>query len=160
MPRHSSVTLTTGLLRGRSQGMQRRDTILLVEDSDDDVFLFRRAVERSGCDADVRHCSSATAAMQHLDSLRREKHPLPRLVFVDLLLPNMRGTHLVTWMKERDDYRAIPVIVITGSAPPKTAADLAALGANASMLKPAKPSELEEAVHATCIFWLKYCLHA
>jgi len=138
--------------------MQRRDLILLVEDSDDDVFLFRRAVEHSECDADVCHCGSAAAAMQHLDSLRREKHPLPRLVFVDLLLPNLRGTHLVTWMKQRDEYRSIPVIVITGSAPPRTTADLAALGANAVMLKPTFSEQLVECIGAACTFWLKCCL--
>jgi len=137
-----------------------RDTILLVEDNDDDALLFRRAVEKSGCDADVCHCDSAHAAMQHLDSLRGDNRPLPALVFVDLLLPNVRGTHLVTWMKQRDEFRGIPIIVMTGSAPPKTIADLAALGTNAVMLKPMGSQQLEEAIGAACIFWLKYCLRS
>jgi CheY-like chemotaxis protein len=140
--------------------MQHRDTILLVEDSDDDVVLFRHAVEHSGCDADVCHCSSAADAMQHLDSLGKAAHLLPRLVFVNFLLPNVRGTHLVTWMKKRDSYRGIPAIVMTGAASPRTAADLAVLGANAVLLKPSSNEKLIEAVHAACTFWLKYCLRA
>jgi CheY-like chemotaxis protein len=136
--------------------MQYRDTILLVEDSDDDVVLFRRAVERGQCDADVCHFSSTAATMQHLEAV--EPQALPRLLFVDFLLPNVRGTHLVTWMKQRERYRGIPVIIITGSAPPKTAADLAALGATAVLLKPNDHNKLIEAVGAACTFWLKYCL--
>ena len=140
--------------------MQTRDTILLVEDSEDDVFIFRNAVERSQCEADVCHCPSADAAKQHLESLCHQHHPLPRLVFVDLFLPNVRGTHLVTWMKEREPYRSIPVIVITGAAPPKTVSDLAALHANAAMLKPNRMKDFEEAISAACTFWLKYSLRS
>jgi CheY-like chemotaxis protein len=115
--------------------MTRDNVILLVEDNDDDVFLFRRGVERSGCNADVYHCPSTRAAVEHLDSLLSKGNRLPSLVFVDLWLPNVPGTHLLTWMKQRDDFRSIPVIMITGSAPSKAVADLAGLGANAVMLK-------------------------
>jgi two-component system, response regulator len=138
--------------------MKRNRVILLVEDNDDDVLLFRRGVERSGCDADVCHCLSASAAMQHLDELRSKAYPLPSLAFVDLWLPNVRGTHLVTWMKQQDDCRLIPVIVLTGSAAPRTAADLEALGANAVMLKPTSSEQLVECIGAACTFWLKCCL--
>jgi CheY-like chemotaxis protein len=138
--------------------MKHNDTILLVEDTDDDVFLFRRGVERSGCHANVSHCPSAAEAMEHLESARSSGKPLPALIFVDLLLPNVGGTHLVTWIKQRDEYRAIPVIVLTGSAPPRVAADLAALGANAVMLKPNTGEGLIKCIDAACTFWLHCCL--
>jgi CheY-like chemotaxis protein len=138
--------------------MTQNDTILLVEDSEDDAFLFRRAVERSGCQADVCHCPTAGAAMDHLESLRTSENPLPALIFVDLLLPEVRGTDLVIWLKQHAKYLAIPVIVITGSAPPQTATDLAALGANAVMLKPPTAARLVECIAAACTFWLNCCL--
>ena len=140
--------------------MAYNDTILLVEDSEDDAFLFRRAIERSGCHADVCHCASAGAAMEHLESLHNSGNRLPALIFVDLLLPNVRGTHLVTWLKQREEYVAIPVIVITGAAPARTAADLTILGANAVMLKPPSADQLVECLASACTFWLTCSLRA
>src|SRR5689334_1615960 len=51
--------------------MIEKDAILLVEDNDDDALLFRRALARSGCEAEVCHCTTAAAAMQHLEALHR-----------------------------------------------------------------------------------------
>lgn len=88
--------------------MREKDAILLVEDNDDDALLFRRAVARSGCEAEVCHCTPAAAAMQHLEALHWGRGRLPTLVFVDLLLPNVRGTHHITWIKEAEEVPRHP----------------------------------------------------
>ena len=138
-----------------------KNTILLVEDSADDIFFFKRAVERSGCDADVCHVGSAKEAMAYLESKNGLglTHPLPAMLFVDLLLPNIRGNHLVKWIKGDENCRGVPVIVFTGALSRRTASDLAGLGANAIMIKPTIAGELDEAIGAACTFWLKYCVH-
>ena len=136
--------------------MTHKDVILLVEDSEDDVFLFRRALERSGCDADLCHHRTVAAATQYLESLTAEKRPLPRMAFVDLILPKVGGADLVMWIKESDTYQRIPVIVITGVVAPSSASQLARFGATAVMMKPSRLEDLVDAIHAACIFWLKY----
>jgi CheY-like chemotaxis protein len=138
--------------------MTRKDAILLVEDSEDDVFLFRRALERSRCEADLCHHRTVAAATQYLESLTAEKRPLPRMAFVDLILPKVGGAELVTWIKRSDAYQRIPVIVITGVVAPTAASQLARFGATAVMVKPSNIEHLVDAIHAACTFWLKYSI--
>jgi DNA-binding NarL/FixJ family response regulator len=74
------------------------------------------------------------------------------------MLPNVRGVHFLEWLREQDDFRYIPVIVLAGVVPQKTMQDLSKLGANAVMVKPGRFEDLIEAVTAACTFWLRFCV--
>ena len=127
--------------------------ILLVEDSDDDAALFARSLRRSGCEGLLHHVSTAEHAIKSIDSGMH-----PRLVFLDLLLPNLRGVHFLRWIRDQADCKCIPVVVLAGAVSQRTLEDLCALGANAVMVKPSTLSALQEAVGAACTFWLKHCV--
>ena len=127
--------------------------ILLVEDSDDDAVLFQHAVARSQCEAAVHHVEATEEAIHCIQAGMR-----PSLVFLDLMLPNIGGVHFLQWVRQQEEFRCIPVIVMTGAIQRQTMTDLCSMGVNAVMVKPLSQALLHEAVSAACTFWLKFCV--
>jgi CheY-like chemotaxis protein len=73
--------------------------ILLVEDSPDDVFFFRRAVNKAGIVAETQVAVDGLEAINYLTNqgqyLDAEKFGPPRVIFLDLKLPHVNGFELL-----------------------------------------------------------------
>ena len=133
--------------------MEAADTILLIEDNDDDSFMFERALATSHCHAVARRVASVPEAIEAIKAGLR-----PRLVFLDLFLPNLGGVHFLQWIRAEPDCQCIPVIVFAGVIRRQTMTDLCALGANAVMVKPMEYEQLTEGIGHACRFWLNFCV--
>ncbi len=101
-----------------SQATQRRTNILLVEDSEDDVFLAKQAFKKSkrGRDAVIHVARDGVEALAFL----RQKAPFdtaprPDLILLDLNMPKMDGRELLAIVKQDPDFKRIPVVVLTTS---------------------------------------------
>lgn len=128
-------------------------TILLVEDEEDDVFLFRRALERSGVEATLEVARDGQEAMDYLADCR--SHPRPSLVLLDLNLPRVKGWDVLRWI--RDEAKLSGLVVIMTSSPASQDIERAyRLGANSFVVKPSSMSGLTEFVRALGRFWLQF----
>ena len=100
-----------------------------------------------------RHVAGALAF------LRREGRfasaPRPDLVLLDLNLPGMDGRELLAHIKEDDQLRHIPVVVVTGSRAEEDVVRSYRLHANAYVTKPIDTKEFLEAVNSIELFWLQ-----
>jgi DNA-binding response OmpR family regulator len=66
----------------------------------------------------------------------------PDLLIVDIILPNISGLAVARLLKFHDEYRHIPILVVSSITEPgidKTAADM---GADAFIAKPFKPDKV------------------
>lgn len=102
---------------GFGTGVKRRQPQLLhVEDNPDDRFLFSLAFARSGLRGMLHQVVSAPEA---LDFLRRQGDyhdaPVPDIIVLDLGLPGDDGRSLLASLRADSRFRAIPVIILTGS---------------------------------------------
>lgn len=70
----------------------RGAAVLLVSGNEDARELYQTALSMDGID--VRTCATAAAA---LDAARRS---LPRLIVIDLRLPDAHGSELVRWLRD------------------------------------------------------------
>src|SRR5688500_15271951 len=68
--------------------------ILVVEDSDDDWFIFQRAARKSSCPKRLVRCNSGEQAKGFL--LTAETPPW--LIVADINMPGMDGIELVEWV--------------------------------------------------------------
>ena len=79
--------------------------ILLVEDDENDVFFFKRAVERSGITHPLLVVRDGQDAVHYLggtgDYSDRTTYPAPRLVVLDLNLPVKHGLQVLKWMRSQ-----------------------------------------------------------
>jgi CheY-like chemotaxis protein len=125
-------------------------TILLVEDSADDVFFFRRAVQKSGLCAAIQVAVDGVEAMDYLLNKARfadaAAHPPPDILFLDLKLPHVNGFEVLEWMGRHAEIPRPPVVVLTSSSQPEDQERAEALGAALFLTKPPAPEQLREAL--------------
>jgi CheY-like chemotaxis protein len=72
-------------------------SILLVEDDENDVMLFGRALKRNQIAVPFRHVKNGEEAKEYLHGGRanRSKVPVPCLIITDLKMPKMNGFQLL-----------------------------------------------------------------
>ena len=133
------------------------DTILLVEDDENDAFFVERAMHKIGMANPVRNVRDGQQAIDYLRGTgkfgSRAEFPLPGLVLLDLKLPLVMGLDVLKWIRQTSVSSAI-VIILTSSAEPTDIAAAYRLGANAYLVKPSTASELEAMLAAINGFWL------
>src|SRR5260370_11411099 len=122
------------------------ETILLVDDSPDDVLLIRLALARAGLTHKLMVVADGEKALLYLRGetpfANREEFPLPRLLLLDLAMPRMGGFEVLEWIRSRPELTQIPVIVLTGSALFADSNRAYELGARSFVTKPSDPTAL------------------
>jgi two-component system cell cycle response regulator DivK len=82
--------------------------VMIVEDNELNMKLFRDLIEASGYDT-VR----TRNGLEALDLARQHR---PDLILMDIQLPEVSGLEVTKWLKEDDDLHTIPVIAVTAFA--------------------------------------------
>jgi signal transduction histidine kinase/CheY-like chemotaxis protein len=84
----------------------RRGTpVLLVEDDDEMRELLRRQLEKEGW--------SVTEAANGRIALERIAEKPPGLILLDLMMPEMDGFQFIATLREHEEWRSIPIVVVT-----------------------------------------------
>ena len=89
-------------------GYSMAKTILIVEDNELNMKLFRDLLEAQGYGV-----LQTRDGMQALDLARAER---PDLIVMDIQLPQVSGLEVTKWIKADDDLKHIPVIAVTAFA--------------------------------------------
>jgi two-component system response regulator len=132
-------------------------TILLVEDDENDVFFFQRAVNKTRMTHPLQVAHDGQEAIDYLSGAgrfaERAKFPLPGLILLDLKLPFVMGLDVLKWIRDQSELTPI-VIILSSSSAEEDVARAYQLGANAYLVKSADVSKLEHMVRAINDFWL------
>jgi CheY-like chemotaxis protein len=129
--------------------------VLLVEDSPGDVRLTREALKDAKMHINLSVVSDGAEAMAFL---RREKQhltaPRPDLILLDLNLPKKDGRDVLKEIKESEDMKSIPVVILTTSASPLDVEQSYKLHANCYITKPVNLQGFIKVVQSIDSFWL------
>lgn len=109
--------------------------ILIVEDEADLIASLEYNLRREG-----HETRAATTGAQALELVKR--HPLPELVLLDLMLPDMSGKEVCRLIRANDRTRDIPVIMVTARAEEVDRVVGFELGADDYVTKPYSVREL------------------
>jgi CheY-like chemotaxis protein len=113
--------------------------ILVVDDDESNVFLFRGVLEKGGY--------NVVAASNGEEALEIAAKDPPDLVLTDLLMPGIHGYDLVKQFKENEQLRHIPVIITTAVYKgPQNKMMAHEVGAEGFLEKPVEPELLLEKV--------------
>ncbi|MDC4227476.1 MAG: response regulator [Candidatus Manganitrophus sp.] len=80
--------------------------------------------------------------------------PRPGLILLDINLPKVNGVEVLKKIKETEELRVIPVIMLTTSDRDEEALKCYSFGANSFITKPVKFTEFSEKVKSLKLYWL------
>jgi signal transduction histidine kinase/CheY-like chemotaxis protein len=103
--------------------------VVYVEDNLENLKLVERVLEQ-------RNDIEIIAAMQGGLGLELVREHMPKLVLLDLHLPDTTGDKVLQQLRSDPDTAGIPVIILSADATPGQATRLLALGARAFLTKP------------------------
>ena len=113
-------------------------TVLIVEDNELNMKLFRDLIEASGYET-IRTRNGLEAM-----DLARIHHP--DLILMDIQLPEVSGLEVTKWLKEDDELRSIPVVAVTAFAMKGDEERIRQGGCEAYISKPISVSKFIETV--------------
>ena len=126
-------------------------TILIVDDSEDDTFLLKRALKKCRIENPVEVAADAAAALAHLDS----GEPCPGIIFLDLRMPGLTGLELLSKLKARPDCADVLFFVVSVHDNLERVRQAYALGANSFVSKPIRPPDLENLIQGFPRHWVR-----
>ena len=125
-------------------------TILLVEDNPDDAALTELAL-RGGMPANLE---IARDGQEALDYLFNDANDVPRLVLLDLRLPNTDGLEVLRRIREHERTSLTPVVILTSSSSPDDVAASYRCGVNSYVRKPVDFDQFAELIRQIGRYWL------
>ncbi len=138
-----------------SVGNGRMVEILLVEDSPGDVRLTKEAL-REGKVRNTLHV--VPDGVEALAFLRHEGRyaavPRPDVILLDLNLPKKDGREVLAEIKEDDNLRRIPVVILTTSQDERDVLRAYELHANCYIAKPVDLDQFIAVIRSIESFWL------
>jgi CheY-like chemotaxis protein len=120
--------------------MNERKTILLVDDSENDIFLMRTAFKKAEFHSSLHEVHNGEEAIAYLKGEGiyhdRNQHPLPSVMLLDLNMPMKNGFDVLTWVRSQPAFKGLSITVLTASMRPEDVDRAFDLGANSYLVKP------------------------
>ena len=120
--------------------MEQKQVILLAEDNRDHAYYLQLALDEARIPHDLYVVANGNEAIRYLSAEgkyeNRQIYPYPDLFLLDLKMPGMSGFDVLSWLKEREEHRALAKVVLTVSEEIKDVNYAYQLGAKSFLIKP------------------------
>ncbi len=131
--------------------------LLLVEDDEDDIHFFSRALSRADAKVRLAVARDGDEAVAYLSGqgefADRSRHPAPTHLILDLKLPKRSGVEVLEWLRKDAALSRLPVAIFSSSIEPSDVARTRALGVDGYFVKPSGAPALEDTVRRLLDAW-------
>jgi two-component system response regulator len=132
--------------------------ILLVEDNPHDAELMMRALKKNNFFNTLHWVKNGVEALEFIRCTgvykSRDPNQFPKLMLLDLKMPQLDGFDVLRELKADDRTRAIPIIAMTSSNQDRDVAESYRLGVNGYVTKPVQVAPFMEIVLKIGLYWL------
>ncbi|HZM04124.1 MAG TPA: response regulator [Candidatus Saccharimonadales bacterium] len=134
--------------------MTGRPTILLVDDSENDIVLMRAAFTMAKSGITLTEARNGEEAMAYLKGegsySDRSKFPLPTVMLLDLNMPKKNGFEVLEWTRSQPGLKRLAIIVLTASMRTEDLERAFDLGATSFLVKPSNLDALAAMMRCLC----------
>lgn len=116
-----------------------KEKILLVDDEVDFVEVLSTRLEANGFEV--------LPAYDGEEALEKVKEYKPDMIILDIMMPKINGFDVCRKLKLDQNYKDIPIIMLTAKFQASDVKFGAAMGANAYITKPFEPGVLLDKIH-------------
>ncbi|HEY0466073.1 MAG TPA: response regulator [Polyangiaceae bacterium] len=136
--------------------MSAQIEILLVEDSPTDQLLAKTALAQSKLPTRLHVVADGVEAMAFLRAEGKYHAAVrPDLILLDLNLPRKDGREVLAEIKDSEEFKRIPVVVLTTSQSEQDIHQAYGLHANCYIAKPVNFDDFKSAVQSVQDFWFR-----
>src|SRR3954466_13749664 len=128
--------------------------IIMIEDDEGHARLIEKNIRRAGISNDIHHFTDGTSALHYLyEDANGPGHNGPALILLDLNLPDMSGTDILTRIKaDGNPLRRTPVVVLTTTDDKVEIQRCYDLGCNVYITKPVNYESFADAIRQLGLF--------
>jgi CheY-like chemotaxis protein len=130
--------------------MFKAQTILLVDDTEDDRIFMRAAFQKARLNWPLQEVHDGDEAIAYLkgDGPYRDRghFPLPPVMLLDLNMPKKHGFDVLKWVRGQEQFKLLQIIILTASTRPDDVKQAYSMGANSFLVKPAAIEDLEKMI--------------
>ena len=134
--------------------------VLLIEDNDDHAELITRQLADHRIANRIIRLSDGQEALDYLFNKGKFSNPdskeLPHVVFLDLRLPKVDGLEVLRLMKESEELRKIPVVILTTSEAERDVARAYQYHANSYVVKPVDYEKFRALMNDLGFYWMSW----
>lgn len=132
--------------------------IMLIEDNIDHAELVVRTLENHLIPNKVRHFQDGQSALDYLfrqgEFSGSADTQRPHVILLDLRLPRVEGMDVLKTIKDDDDLKSIPVVILTTSETEKDVAKAYHHHANSYLVKPVGFDDFKKLLDDLGFYWL------
>lgn len=126
--------------------------ILLVEDNPMDLDLTLRAFNRKKFSNVIQIARDGEEALAYIPRWAAGE-PLPAVILLDINLPKINGLEVLRQLKAHEQFRRIPVVVLTSSREDRDLKTAYDLGVNSYIEKPVSFNKFMDVAEQIELYW-------
>ena len=115
-----------------------RKTVLLVEDNEDNLVVYRTILEHVGY--------TVIEARDGEEGIARARAELPDIILMDISIPKLDGWEATVRLKEDGNTADIPIVALTAHALEEDRAKAMRAGCDGYLAKPVEPRRVVQEV--------------
>ena len=128
-------------------------TILMLEHDEDDRYITQATFDEHHLNVTINFVSTSNELIAHLHRCSTKKTPLPSLILLNYHASPLNATEILKTIKSDDNYKHIPVVVLSGTVNPDIIRACYFHGASSFIRKPS--SNVEQTILSFARYWFE-----
>ena len=129
--------------------MDKTLNILLIEDNSIEIMKMKRVVSSLKLDHTINEAENVDEALEFLNNRAK----IPDIILLDLNMPKISGIEFLSILKNDENLKSIPTVILTTSNNQKDIIECYTIGISGYILKPLKYEDYIKKIQRTLAYW-------
>ena len=129
--------------------MKKDLNLLLIEDNLIEIMKMKRTISFLKLNHTLHEAKNGEEALEIL----KDKSKIPDIILLDLNMPKINGIEFLNIIKNNEDFKHIPTIILTTSDNQKDLFECYKIGVSGYILKPLKYDDYVKKIEVVLSYW-------